>query len=249
MADTLILGLNTAHVDFGDRAQLGFNAAGGQFTDTLGHGTHVAGTIGGTTYGVAKLATLISVKVFRTDSASTSTILAGYNWAVDDITSKNRQTRAAINMSLGGPRSTAFNTAVESAYSLGVLSVVAAGNEAQDATNVSPASAPHALTIGAIERSNAQASYSNFGTVVDIYAPGSAILSAWIGSSTATNTISGTSMATPHVVGLALYLMGLDGGLTVDAVTDRIKSLGTTGALSALGRGSPNLLAYNGNGA
>ncbi|KAF9870190.1 subtilase [Colletotrichum karsti] len=242
-------GINTAHTNFGGRASLGYNAAGGAHTDTLGHGTHVAGTIGSTTYGVAKLTSLISVKVFVGNSASTSVILAGYNWAVNDITSNSRQGKSVINMSLGGPSSTAWTTAINSAYNAGVTTVVAAGNEAQNAANVSPANAANAITVGAITSSWAIASYSNYGAVLDIFAPGSSILSTWIGSTTATNTISGTSMASPHVAGLVNYLQSVEGLSTPASIVARIKALGTPSKITGTLNGSPNLIAYNGNGA
>ncbi|KAF6814860.1 Alkaline proteinase 2 [Colletotrichum sojae] len=239
-------GINTAHTNFGGRATLGYNAAGGQHVDTLGHGTHVAGTIGSNTYGVAKKTTLVSVKVFVGNSASTSVILAGYNWAVNDITSKSRQGKSVINMSLGGPASTAWTTAINSAYSAGVVTVVAAGNEAQNAANVSPANAPNAVTVGAITSTWAIASYSNYGTSLDLFAPGSAILSTWIGSTTATNSISGTSMASPHVAGLVNYIQSVEGLSTPASVIARIKALATPNRVTGSLRSSPNLIAYNG---
>ncbi|EAL89613.1 Basic amino-acid permease [Aspergillus fumigatus] len=239
-------GINVNHVEFESRASLAYNAAGGSHVDSIGHGTHVAGTIGGKTYGVAKKTNLLSVKVFQGESSSTSIILDGFNWAVNDIVSKGRTKKAAINMSLGGGYSYAFNNAVENAFDEGVLSVVAAGNENSDASNTSPASAPNALTVAAINKSNARASFSNYGSVVDIFAPGQDILSAWIGSTTATNTISGTSMATPHIVGLSVYLMGLENLSGPAAVTARIKELATNGVVTNV-KGSPNKLAYNGN--
>ncbi|GKT64350.1 alkaline proteinase [Colletotrichum tofieldiae] len=242
-------GINTAHTNFGGRATLGYNAAGGAHTDTLGHGTHVAGTIGSTTYGVAKLTTLISVKVFVGNSASTSVILSGYNWAVNDITSKGRAGKSVINLSLGGPSSTVWTTAINSAYSSGVTTVVAAGNEAQNAANVSPANAANAITVGAITSSWAIASYSNYGSILDIFAPGSSILSTWIGSTTATNSISGTSMASPHVAGLVNYLQSVEGLATPASLVARIKALGTPSRITGSLSGSPNLIAYNGAGA
>ncbi|KAK6209117.1 hypothetical protein LQW54_006571 [Pestalotiopsis sp. IQ-011] len=242
-------GLLTTHTEFGSRASYGYNAVGGSNVDSVGHGTHVAGTIGGTTYGVAKLTTLIAVKVFQGESSSTSIILDGYNWAVDDITSNGRESVSAISMSLGGSYSATFNSAVNAAYTSGVLTVVAAGNDAANAANYSPASAANAVTVGALDSDWAQAYYSNYGSVLDVYAPGSAVLSAWIGSNTATNTISGTSMATPHVTGLALYLIALEGLSTPAAVIARIKELATSGEITDIGTGSPNLITYNGNGA
>ncbi|CBF81670.1 hypothetical protein AN5558.2 [Aspergillus nidulans FGSC A4] len=238
-------GINADHEEFGGRASLAYNAVGGQHVDSVGHGTHVAGTIGGETYGVSKKANLLSVKVFQGESSSTSIILDGFNWAANDIVSKGRTGKSAINMSLGGGYSYAFNQAVEDAYDEGVLSVVAAGNDNIDASDSSPASAPNALTVAASTKSNTRASFSNYGSVVDIFAPGQDILSAWIGSTTATNTISGTSMATPHVVGLSLYLIALEGLSSASAVVSRIKELATQGVLSNV-QGSPNLLAYNG---
>jgi oryzin len=129
------------------------------------------------------------------------------------------------------------------------LTVVAAGNDAENASNTSPASAANAVTVGALDSDWSQAYYSNYGSVLDIYAPGTNVLSAWIGSNTATNTISGTSMATPHVTGLALYLIALEGLSTPAAVIARIKALATSGEITDIGSGSPNLIVYNGNGA
>ncbi|RDW65929.1 S8 family peptidase [Aspergillus mulundensis] len=239
-------GINVDHNEFEGRASLAYNAVGGQHVDSVGHGTHVAGTIGGATYGVSKNANLLSVKVFQGESSSTSIILDGFNWAANDIVSKGRTGKSAINMSLGGGYSYAFNQAVEDAYDEGVLSVVAAGNDNVDASSTSPASAPNALTVAASTVGNARASFSNYGTVVDVFAPGQDILSAWIGSTSATNTISGTSMATPHIVGLSLYLAALENLSSPAAIISRIKELATRNALSNV-RGSPNLLAYNGN--
>ncbi|KAI0843925.1 alkaline proteinase [Daldinia vernicosa] len=242
-------GILATHQQFGGRASLAYNAVGGSDADAVGHGTHVAGTIGGSTYGVAKQTTILSVKVFQGTSSSTSIILDGYNWAVNDITSKGRQSKSAISLSLGGGFSSAFNNAVESAYSSGVLSVVAAGNSATDAGSTSPASAANAITVGAIDSSWSIASYSNYGSVVDVFAPGTDVLSSWIGGDTATNTISGTSMATPHVTGLSLYLIALEGLTTPAAVTSRIKALYTTGKLTGIPSGTVNAVLYNGNGA
>ncbi|KAI1501893.1 peptidase S8/S53 domain-containing protein [Biscogniauxia marginata] len=245
-------GIIVAHNEFGGRATLGYNAVGGTHTDTLGHGTHVAGTIGGTTYGVAKQANIISVKVFQGATGTTSTILAGYNWAVNDIVSNNRESRSAINLSLGGPASSTWTSAVNAAYNSGVLSVVAAGN-GDDSGNPlpvssqSPANVANALTVGAIDSSWRPASFTNYGAGVDIMAPGVSVLSSYIGSNTATRSLSGTSMATPHVLGLALYLQALENLSTPAAVTNRIKALGTTGGITGTLNGSPNLVAYNGN--
>ncbi|KAK0385676.1 hypothetical protein NLU13_6853 [Sarocladium strictum] len=247
-------GVIATHTQFGGRVTLGFSAFSGAHTDTLGHGTHVAGTIGGSTYGVAKQTNIISVKVFQGASGTQSGILSGFNWAVNDITSKNRASRSVINLSLGGSASSAWTSAINAAYNSGVLSVVAAGNgdslgRPQPVANYSPANVPNALTVAAIDSSWRPASFTNYGAGVDIFAPGVSILSAWIGGNSATNSISGTSMATPHVAGLAVYLQSLENLSTPAAVTNRIKSLGTSARITGTLNGSPNLLAYNGNGA
>ncbi|KAI5270984.1 alkaline serine protease [Aureobasidium subglaciale] len=256
-------GININHREFGGRASLGSNFVGGSHIDDAGHGTHVAGTIAGSTYGVAKKANVISVKVFGSSgSSATSTIMQGFEWAANDIINKGRTGKSVINMSLGSEDSvsTAFNSLVNAATQQGVLSVVAAGNgvsnpqtgafvEAIDASRTSPASASSAITVGAIGSNNARAYFSNYGSTVDVFAPGLNVLSAWIGSTTATNTISGTSMACPHVVGLALYLKGLESGLdTPAAITNRIIALSTTGQGTDLRSGSPNRIVYNNSG-
>ncbi|KAF2646538.1 subtilisin-like protein [Massarina eburnea CBS 473.64] len=248
-------GIIIAHNEFDNgRASLGYNAAGGTHTDTLGHGTHVAGTIGGKTYGVSKSASLISVKVFSGTTSTTSIILDGFNWAVNDIVSKGRTTKSAINMSLGGPSSTTWTTAINSAFSQGVISIVAAGNGdnsgvAQPVSSYSPANVANAITVSATDSSFVKASWANYGAGVDVFAPGVSILSAWYTSNSATNTISGTSMATPHTVGLALYLLGLENLTTPAALADRIKALAVTGKVTGSLNGSPNVFIYNGNGA
>jgi oryzin len=242
-------GLYTEHEEFeGTRAQLGYNAyPGSDFVDNLGHGTHVAGTIIGKTYGVAKKATAVSIKVFDWGSSTTEIVLDGYTWAVGNITVENRASRSVISMSLGGPYSDAFNTAVNAAYKAGILSVVAAGNAFDDAKYYSPASAKDALTIGAADVSDSMAYFSNFGKLVDIFAPGVDVLSAW-NCAGCTESISGTSMATPHVSGLVLYLKGKDpvGMRNPGTVSRKVKSLGTEGALMNLEKNTVNLKAYNG---
>ncbi|KAJ4288578.1 proteinase B [Kalmusia sp. IMI 367209] len=247
-------GIITTHTQFGGRATLGYNAVGGEHTDTLGHGTHVAGTIGGSTYGVAKKTNLISVKVFEGRTGSQSVILDGFDWAVNDIISKGRKSTAVINMSLGGGASTAWTSAIAASYSQGVLSVVAAGNGDTNGNPLpvsgqSPANAPNAITVSAADSSFRVASFANYGAGVDVFAPGVAVLSSYIGGNSATASLSGTSMATPHVVGLALYLISLEGLSTPAAVTNRIKALAVTGKVTGSLQGSPNVFIYNGNGA
>ena len=247
-------GVIIAHTQFGGRATLGYNAVGGTHTDTLGHGTHVAGTIGGSTYGVAKKTNLISVKVFQGSSGTTSTILAGYNWAVNDITSKSRAAKSAINLSLGGSASTTWTNAVQAAFTQGVVTVAAAGNgdslgRPQPVSSVSPGSAPNAITVGAADSAFKIASFSNYGAGVDIVAPGVGVLSSYIGGTSATASLSGTSMATPHIVGLAVYLQALENLTTPAAVAARIQALAISGKITGSLQGTPNRFAYNGNGA
>lgn len=247
-------GIITTHSEFGGRASLGFNAVGGQHTDTLGHGTHVAGTIGGSTYGVAKKTNIISVKVFEGSTGSQSTILAGFDWAVNDIVSKNRASKSAINLSLGGGASAAWTSAVAASFQQGVLSIAAAGNGDRNfnplpVSSQSPANAPDAITVSAADSSFRVASFANYGAGVDVFAPGVDILSSYIGGNSATAVLSGTSMATPHTVGLALYLIALEGLSTPAAVTNRIKALAVTGKVTGTLNGSPNVFIYNGNGA
>lgn len=149
-------------------------------------------------------------------------------------------------MSLGGPRSPAFNSAVDAATEKGVLTVVAAGNSYADASLFSPASARSAITVGAVDKDNAKPDFSNYGLAVDVFAPGVDVLSTWTGGETATNTISGTSMAAPHVAGLALYLKALEGLEKPEEVADRIVELATEDVVENAGLLSPNRLAYNG---
>ncbi|KYK58121.1 Peptidase S8 [Drechmeria coniospora] len=245
-------GVNIDHVEFQGRATRGYNAAGGEFIDGIGHGTHVSGVVAGKRFGVAKKANIIDVKVFMDHSSQTSTILDGFQWAVADIAAKGRRGRAVINMSLGGIISEAFDEAVENAFQSGILSIVAAGNEYQDASNLSPARAPNALTVGAVDEDwlawrGFGSQGSNYGPAVDIHAPGKDILSSWIGSTTATRSDTGTSMAAPHVAGLAIYLAILEGITDPAALTSRIKELGTRDSTENLPKNTVNLLANNGS--
>ncbi|EHK16777.1 uncharacterized protein TRIVIDRAFT_41430 [Trichoderma virens Gv29-8] len=240
-------GINIAHEQFGGRATLGYNAAGGEDTDTLGHGTHVAGTIGGFTYGVAKQTNLISVKVLIGENSNNSVALDGYHWAVEDIISRRRTSKSVINVSLSGPASFAWTAAINAAFNKGVLTIVAAGNDAKPASGFSPGNTPDAITVAALDVNWDAANFTNYGAGVDVFGPGVNILSAWIGSDTAANTLNGTSMATAHVSGLALYLQSLEGLATPTDVTNRIKALATTGRVTGSLNGSPNALIFNGN--
>lgn len=217
-------------------------------------GTHCAGTIGSKAYGVSKKINLIAVKVLDSDGeGSASDVISGIEWATNDMKSKKRVGKALANMSLSGAFSKASNDAVAAAVKQGLFVAVAAGNDGAPADRYSPASEKTACTIGATDRDDSIASYSNYGGLVDIFAPGTDTLSTWKGGPDNTNTISGTSMATPHIVGLAAYLTALEGNRNPTDLCERIRTLATDGALT--GRlalvypGTPNKLAYNGNGA
>jgi subtilisin family serine protease len=204
-------GIRFSHSQFGGRAISGYDSVdGGSADDCNGHGTHVAGTIGGSTYGVAKSVTLVGVRVLNcSGSGTTSGVIAGVDWVTADHAAGQP---AVANMSLGGGASSALDAAVNRSISDGVSYAVAAGNGnilgfAQNACNYSPARVSAAMTIGATDSSDRKASWSNYGSCVDWFAPGVSITSAWHTSNTATRTISGTSMATPHTAGVAaLYL-------------------------------------------
>ncbi|KAI5921073.1 subtilase [Camillea tinctor] len=245
-------GIMTTHEEFQGRAVMGFNAIEGSAdTDENGHGSHVSGTIGGATFGVAKKVNLIGVKVLDADGSGTNAdLIDGLNFVGSDATSKGLNGTAVMNMSLGGGLSQATNNIIEKLFRAGVVPVVAAGNEAQNAANVSPASSPNAITVGAIDATtDRRASFSNFGSVVDIYAPGVNVESVGITSDTATEVLSGTSMASPHIAGLAAYLMALEGLTDPTAVSDRMKELGAaTGAsVRRNARGTTDVIANNGN--
>jgi subtilisin family serine protease len=195
-------GIRFTHTDFGGRAISGFDAIdGGAATDCNGHGTHVAGTVGGARWGVAKGVTLVAVRVLNcSGSGSWSQVIAGINWVTSD---HGAGQRAVANMSLGGGASSSVDQAVNNSITDGVSYAVAAGNSNANACNFSPARVPAAMTIGATTSTDARASFSNWGSCVDWFAPGVSITSAWYTSDTATRTISGTSMASPHTAGVA----------------------------------------------
>jgi subtilisin family serine protease len=236
-------GILTTHKEFGGRASVGtdFVADGQNGQDCNGHGTHVSGTIGGTTYGVAKAALLIAVRVFGcTGGAEFSTIIAAVDWVT-----ANAVKPAVVNMSLAGVFYAPLNTAVQASIASGLVYAVAAGNENGDACGDSPASTRAAITVGSTTSVDAGSYNTNRGTCVDLFAPGSDITSAWYTSVTATRTISGTSMATPHVAGVAALLLQGNPTLTPARVAARIDSTSTFGRLTNIGTGSPNKLLYS----
>ncbi|HET7461128.1 MAG TPA: S8 family peptidase [Longimicrobium sp.] len=236
-------GILTSHSQFGGRASVGVDEIGdGQNgIDCNGHGTHVSGTVGGSTYGVAKSVTLIAVRVLDCSGSGTNSgVIAGIDWVAS-----NRVLPAVANMSLGGGASQAVDDAVARLTNAGVTLAVAAGNENQDACNTSPARAPSAITVGATTNTDARASFSNWGTCLDVFAPGNNITSSWIGSTTATNTISGTSMASPHVAGVAALYLQNNTGASPATVANAITSTATTGVVTSAGTGSPNRLLYS----
>ena len=200
-------GIRTTHVDFGGRAVHGYDAIDNALPadDCNGHGTHVAGTTGGRTYGVAKGVRLVAVRVLNCAGSGTwAQVIAGINW----VTSNHAAGAPAVaNMSLGGGLNSSVNSAVTNSIADGVSYAVAAGNSNANACNYSPASTPNAITVGATGSNDARASFSNFGTCVDIWAPGVGVLSAYYTSDTATASLSGTSMASPHVAGAAARVL------------------------------------------
>jgi subtilisin family serine protease len=238
-AFVLDTGLNVTHQEFEGRVGEGYDFIDDDAdpSDCHGHGTHVAGTIGGSTYGLAKDVTIRPVRVLDCEgSGSYAAIIGGIDWVA-----ANAGESAVANMSLGGSFSQALNDAIAAAVESGVTFAIAAGNEGQDACNVSPGSEPSAITVGATDEDDAAASFTNFGECVDILAPGVGITSAWIDGDDASNTISGTSMATPHVAGVAALYLESNPGATPDEVATAL----TEGALAdvvADPNGSPNLL-------
>lgn len=227
-------GIRLDHTDFAGRiSSRGFSAFSGGPNDCNGHGTHVAGTIGGSTYGVAKEATLIPVRVLDCNgSGSTSGVIAGVEWAIDDHTTAP----AVANLSLGGGASAALDTAIRNLSADGVAVAVAAGNETTDACGGSPARVAEAITVAASDRNDAMASFSNGGTCVDLFAPGVGITSAWHTGPSATSTISGTSMAAPHVAGAAARHLQADPGATPAQVEAALNSAATAGKVSGTAR-------------
>ena len=235
-------GVLRTHTQFGSRTQAGYSAIadGRGSTDCNGHGTHVAGTVGGSTYGIAKGVTIVPVRVLGcTGSGTNSGVIAGIDWV-----RVNHVKPAVANMSLGGGASSAVDTAVNNLNAAGVTVVVAAGNDNANACNYSPARASGAYTVGSTTSSDARSSFSNYGSCLDIFAPGSSITSAWYTSTTATNTISGTSMASPHVAGAAALYLQRSPSASPATVKSWLTNNSTTGRVTSPGTGSPNRLLY-----
>ncbi|MDT8436253.1 MAG: S8 family serine peptidase [Gemmatimonadota bacterium] len=247
-------GIRLGHAEFGGRAQTGFDAvtSGGTAEDCNGHGTHVAGTVGGATYGVAKNVALVAVRVLDcSGSGTTSGVIAGIDW----VTADHGSSPAVANMSLGGGASASLDEAVQTSIAAGVSYAVAAGNgnrggRQQDACGFSPARVPDAMTIGATNSSDAKASWSNFGDCVDWFAPGVGITSAWNTSTTATNTISGTSMATPHTTGVAALYLDANPGASTAEVRDALFAATTKNVVTSSSTANNHLLhsLFDGSG-
>jgi len=240
-------GIRADHVDFAGRVSGGFTAIddGNGTSDCNGHGTHVAGTVAGNSYGMAKDARLIPVRVLGCYGSGTwSGVIAG----LDFVASQHAPgTPAVANMSLGGGASSSVDLAVANLVRDGVSVVVAAGNSAADACSSSPAREPSAVTVAASDSSDAQAYFSNYGSCVDIYAPGVGVTSTWYTSPTASASLSGTSMAAPHVAGAAAQALQVNPGATPDGTWATLRGAATPGAITGIGAGSPNLLLFSGS--
>ncbi|MFD5401242.1 S8 family peptidase [Streptomyces griseorubiginosus] len=233
-------GVRITHSQISGRASYGYDAVDGDTTaaDGNGHGTHVATTIAGSTYGVAKKAKIVAVRVLdNAGSGTTAGVIAGIDWVTN-----NHSGPSVANLSLGGGASSTLDTAVRNSIASGVTYAIAAGNSSANASSYSPARVTEAITVGATTSTDARASYSNYGSVLDIFAPGSSITAGWYTSDTATNTISGTSMATPHVAGAAaVYLAGHTSATPAQVATALVNGA-TSNAVTSPGSGSPNKL-------
>lgn len=235
-------GILSSHVDFGGRVGSGFTAIsdGNGTSDCHGHGTHVAGTVGGATWGIAKAVKLFPVRVLDcAGSGTNSGVIAGVDWVT-----ANHVKPAVANMSLGGGVSSALDTAVNNSINAGVTYAVASGNDNADACNSSPSRVANALTAASSTSTDARSSFSNWGSCIDLFAPGSSITSTWNTSSTATNTISGTSMASPHIAGVAALYLAVNPTATASQVNSAVLSAASTNKISDV-KGSPNLLLYS----
>ena len=235
-------GIRFSHNDFGGRATSGIDLVdGGTADDCNGHGTHVAGTAGGSSYGVAKQANLIAVRVFGCSGGATfETIIAAVDWVTDVHSGPS-----VANMSLSGGYFRAMNDATTNSINAGVVHAVAAGNSSADACSYSPASTPKAITLGASTITDRRSGFSNYGACVDLFAPGDGITSAWWTSDSATAILSGTSMASPHAAGVAALYLGENPGAGTGQVARKLKRKSSKYKLSNIGTGSPNKLLYS----
>ncbi|MCC5942905.1 MAG: S8 family peptidase [Balneolaceae bacterium] len=241
-------GINYSHKDFEGRASFGFDVFGDNGADCNGHGTHVAGTVAGKSWGVAKKANVVSVRVLNCDATgSVSDIITGINWITE-----NASGPSVVNMSLGSGRSTAMDNAVRNSIAKGITYVTSAGNSNNDACMASPSRVAEVLTVGATTNNDSRASYSNHGDCVDIFAPGSGIVSAWHTGDEAVATLNGTSMASPHVAGVAALLLQVNPGMTPAEVQSAIMTSSTKGIVSNSSSANNHMLfalnqAYSGN--
>ncbi|MFY5897334.1 S8 family peptidase [Acinetobacter pittii] len=234
-------GILSTHQQFSGRVLSGYTAIsdGNGTNDCHGHGTHVAGTVGGSTYGVAKNVSLVPIRILGCDgSGASSNVIAGLDWIL-----KNGKKPAVVNMSLGGDANTSLDSAVENLFNNGYVMVVAAGNSNTDACSTSPARVSKAITVAATDSTDTRASYSNYGSCVDIFAPGSQINSSWIGSNTATKVLNGTSMATPHVVGVVAEMLQSTPTATPQTISNNLLNQASNNVVKNPS-GSPNRLLY-----
>lgn len=234
-------GILSTHQQFSGRVLSGYTAIsdGNGTSDCHGHGTHVAGTVGGSTYGVAKNVSLVPIRILGCDgSGASSNVIAGLDWIL-----KNGKKPAVVNISLGGEANASLDSAVENLFNNGYVMVVAAGNSNTDACSSSPARVSKAITVAATDNTDTRASYSNYGSCVDIFAPGSQINSSWIGSNTATKVLNGTSMATPHVVGVVAEMLQSTPTATPQTISTNLLNQASSNVVKNPS-GSPNRLLY-----
>ncbi|KAG8885737.1 subtilisin-like serine protease [Tulasnella sp. 332] len=237
-------GVLVTHNEFGGRAKMVYTTPGLNQTDDNGHGSHVSGTVGGATFGVAKNVNILGVKVIAADgSGSSSDIIAGIDFCIQAAQTSGHP--SVITMSIGGSKSAAVDSAATSAIAAGVHVIAAAGNDAEDTANDSPASAPGVIAVGSMNILDQVSSFSNFGSTVTVFAPGEQVVSCGISSNTATAILSGTSQATPHIAGIVALLLSEASNLTPSQMFGLIQQLGVSGQLSAVPASTTNTIAQN----